>query len=117
METSSSQSSLIKDFFQGYEPLQYALEPNESPVFNDYQDENFQIMLNLFKNKYVTKNPISRKNIFIVSFCITVFILLLISHKFTLLSNYDQIKNKRVPNIKIIALISIILSLIITTLN
>lgn len=117
METSSSQTSLLKDFFQGYEPLQYALEPNESPIFKDYQDTNFQTMLNLLKDSYVSKDIISRKNIFIVSFCMTTLVLLLINHKFTILSTYDKVKNSRIPNMKAIIFLSIIISLIVIRLN
>lgn len=114
MET--NQSSLLKDFFQGYEPLQYALEPNESPIFNDYQDTNFQTMYDLLKNKYDTKEPMTKKNIFIISFCVTSLILLLINSRFKLLSTYDENKN-RVPNMKVIVLLALIVSLLVAAIN
>ena len=113
--------SLIKDFFQGYEPLQYALEPNNSPIFEDYQDQNFNVMYDMLKNKFNGKPKsnnfkLNKHNIFIVSFCITTLILLLINSRFSLLSTYDKNKN-RIPNIKIIFTLSLIVAILVAIIN
>lgn len=114
MESSNS----IKDFFQGYEPLQYALEPNNSPLFADYQDQNFNVMYKLLKNKYDKPEKIllNNRNIFIISFCVTTLILLLINNRFSLLSTFDKNKN-RVPNTKIIFIIALIVSVLVSIIN
>ena len=108
----------IKDFFQGYEPLEYALEPDESPIFKDYQDKHFSKMLKLLKQNYkVRDTSMTKGNIFIFSFCLSFLVLLLINHKFSILSKYDRNENKRVPNINIIIILALVISLIVYNLN
>ena len=117
MEYNQLNEPNLKDFFQGYVPLQYAMEPTKSATFNDLQDQNFDLMYNILKNDYdYNQTPMNSSNNLIMSFCISVLVLMLISNKFKLLSKNDRNK-KKVPNIKMILLVSLIISLCVSIIN